>query len=193
MFRFLLVIVVMLALMLAVIPAFAQDTTPTPPPFQPPPALDEVASGLLGFIYTSLAGGAWSLVTVNIVSLLKRIPALGNISGNHLNAIIAVVLAVGFYAFDAFGLRSVYLTAIKGFEDFYPAIAAVLGLVVGNFAGNKSLYQTAHNLHLPVVGYARTPEISRQVELEERVIRSVQQVLRSQTLIATGPDLSIRG
>lgn len=149
--------VIVLALLVS--PVMAQDVTPEPdaPPVvvsDPPaiPPVEDAATMLLVMFTALLAGAARMPVTVSVVSVLKRLPPLKDVSGEVITFGVAAVITVITWVSQRYG----YEGQVKAGLDFLQTLIPALGLLVGNLVISSATYKAAKATDTPVLGYARS-------------------------------------
>lgn len=141
---------IVILLFLIVAPVVAQDVVSPPTATVPP--VEDAANSLLLTLTGLLAGAAALPITVTLVSLLKRLPFLENVSGAALSFGVAAVITV----ITWFSRRYGFETQVNASLDFLQTAIPALSLLIGNLVASSAAYKAARAADTPVVGYART-------------------------------------
>lgn len=164
-----------------VMPVFAQSDTPQPsptaeivtavptaeateaPPAEPPtpalPPTTETPSDILGIVLATLFAGsatiAGSVFVTAVVGVLKMVIPASVASGDMLKNIVSVVVWIGYSLAIKFGLG----TEFQGLATFLAPILVTAAPLIGVLIGSSKLYLAAKSANVPIVGYARSPNI----------------------------------
>lgn len=113
---------------------------------------NEAAELLIAAITAIAAGGLVNApITTFLVSLVKRIPMLADVSGGTIQFAVGLVMTVLFWIAQATGLQF-------QFENIAEVIATVGPMILGlltTLAGSNALYSVARRQRAGVVGYSR--------------------------------------
>lgn len=145
-----LVLLMVVVLLIAALPAFAQSTTGG----APTGGLDlmQVLQTVGVIIATAIMGlFGTSPVTTFFVGLLKKIPQLGGISAPNLTLAVAGVLWLILSAARYFGYEIQFDNVLALLTTVLPPLAGFLGSLVGA----PLVYEIAHANNVPILGYAR--------------------------------------
>lgn len=132
------------------VPEPGENPPGTEPVFESP-APSDVLSALVTALLAALSTAIASPLTATVVSVLKRLPAFANFTGEQLNLGVASLLTVLMWGAVALGYGA---QADTVYQLLY-AILPILFGIGGNFAGNKAVYNAANRNDVPVVGYQR--------------------------------------
>lgn len=115
-------------------------------------SVNEAAELLMAALVAIAAGGLVNApITTFVVSLVKRIPQLADVSGGTIQFVVGLLLTVVFWIAQAAGLQ-------VQFESISDVIATVGPMIIGlltTLAGSNVLYQAARQSRAGVVGYSR--------------------------------------
>jgi hypothetical protein len=141
------------ALLVPTVSVLAQDEEPAPVPTTPI-TLEEAAELLLAAIQEIVYAGLFSApATVFLVSIVKRWPALKDVSGSSIQLFIGGVLTAVLWIARRYGFELQFNSLLDLVTSAGPAIIALLGTL-----GLSSFYyQSLRAVNAPLVGYARTP------------------------------------
>lgn len=158
-FRNLTLVFAIVFCLLLVMPAFAQDETPTAPA-EPIPGTDivpvipvEDAGALLLAAIASIIGGAVlnAPITVFVVSIAKRVDKNQVVSGGTWQIIVGGVVTVVIWIARRYGFEG---QTNEAFNFVVIAGPALLNLLA-TFTGASALYKTATKVETPLIGYQR--------------------------------------
>lgn len=157
--RLLVLGIVLLALLLLVTPAFAQDKAPELPAIPVMP-VEEAASLLLATLVTILVGLVDSPITTGLVALLKRVAVLNAVPANILQFVIAGGIAALWWGSSALGYGPQFQSVYAFLWTLIPALAGLLA----RQAASAAVYDVARNKNLGVFGYQRAPTVEEYLE-----------------------------
>lgn len=144
----------------------AQPPSDTAPVFTPPSPIEVLNGVILAFLSYFVMQAA-SPLTAAVVSLLKRVPWVGDVdtdgnprfSGQQLNFGVAILLSVVTWGAAALGLAGQLDTV---FSLILVALPVLTG-AGGNFIGNRKVFNWGVKNNVPVLSYTRSePEASTQ-------------------------------
>lgn len=145
MFRIFIVFVIVFAV---VVPVLAQDTPPT----AVVPPVEDAANALITMLTGLMAGAVGLPITVTLVALLKRIPALNVVSGELLALAVAGVITVITWIARRYGFEG----QVNASLEFLQVIIPALSILIGNLVASAAAYRAASAVNAPVIGYKRS-------------------------------------
>lgn len=156
--RKLIVFVVFVMLFVAVLPALAQEPTPTPGDPTTWPPLDQVLGGAFNDILTALAPVLAAPLTVAGIALVKFILSrwyetdTRKVSGEAIAIIVALLVYGGWLLSQYFGYGEQFVSASAILAVAFEGLRNVLVLLFGQ----QMLYLGARRLNVPGFGYTRS-------------------------------------
>lgn len=145
--------------------AYAQDSTaepPTPAPeatpepplnlFPDAPTTEETGASILEVIAEATRWASGLLVTVSLVSLLKRIPLFDGISGGALNLGISIIITILVWFARKYSFQPQLFQGL----DFLGGLLSLFLNVGSTTLGSAVVYTGFKATKTPILGYART-------------------------------------
>lgn len=150
------VFLILAALLLIALPAFAQDATPEPTPapvlFPEVPPVDDLGTAVFSPLVTVILALAGSTFGVAIVGILKQVPLFSSLSGDTLKYLVGgIILAVVLLARN-FGFETQLDASLK----FATQLITIVASLLTSFKGMQAVYNQAVKREIPVVGYKRS-------------------------------------
>lgn len=159
--RMVAVALLMMALFIVAMPAFAQGE-PGDPTTWPP--IGDVLGGLSTDILTALAPVLAAPLTVALIALVKFVlkrwfDPNENISGETISMVVALVVYGGWLISQYFGYGGQFVSASAILAVAFEGLRSVLVLLFGQ----QVLYLGARRLNVPLFGYSRSlPDDAKQ-------------------------------